>query len=57
LFGMMIFCAREDRSPVSAKIFWFIVFDCMFRGRRLLLRRVQETSPKCGQFSDAVNQE
>jgi hypothetical protein len=25
LFGMAIFCVREDRSPISAKIFWFIV--------------------------------
>jgi hypothetical protein len=26
LFGMMIFCAREDRSSVGAKILWFILF-------------------------------
>jgi cytochrome bd-type quinol oxidase subunit 2 len=26
LFGMAVFCLREDRSPVSAKTFWFIMF-------------------------------
>ena len=26
LFGMAIFCVHEDRSPISAKVFWFIVF-------------------------------
>src|SRR5260221_13314742 len=26
LFGMMAFCVREDDAPVSAKIFWFVVF-------------------------------
>ena len=25
-FGMVAFCACEDRSPVSAKIFWFVLF-------------------------------
>lgn len=24
--GMMAFCAREDRSPVRSKIFWFVLF-------------------------------
>ena len=26
LFGMMAFCVREDRSPPSSKILWFVVF-------------------------------
>jgi len=26
LFGMAVFCLREDASPISAKIFWFILF-------------------------------
>lgn len=26
LLGMMIFCVREDHSPLHVKIFWFIVF-------------------------------
>ena len=26
LFGMMAFCIREERSPTSTKIFWFIFF-------------------------------
>jgi hypothetical protein len=26
LFGMAIFCVHEDRSSISTKIFWFIVF-------------------------------
>ena len=26
LFGMAIFCVREDRSPVGAKMLWFILF-------------------------------
>jgi hypothetical protein len=25
-FGMVLFCVREDHSPVRSKIFWFIVF-------------------------------
>jgi len=25
-FGMMAFCLFEDRSPLSTKIFWFILF-------------------------------
>jgi len=25
-FGMVAFCLREDRSPLSTKIFWFILF-------------------------------
>jgi hypothetical protein len=25
-FGMVIFCVRDDRSPISTKIFWFILF-------------------------------
>jgi len=26
LFGMMAFCVREDRSPLSSKILWFVLF-------------------------------
>jgi hypothetical protein len=26
LFGMMAFCAREDSSPTSTKILWFVFF-------------------------------
>jgi nitrate reductase gamma subunit len=26
LFGMAVFCAREDRSTISSKILWFILF-------------------------------
>jgi hypothetical protein len=26
LFGMAIFCVREDRAPTQTKFFWFIVF-------------------------------
>jgi hypothetical protein len=26
LFGMMAFCAREDNSPGSTKILWFVFF-------------------------------
>lgn len=26
LFGMMTFCAREDHSPTSTKILWFVFF-------------------------------
>lgn len=26
LFGMMTFCVREDRSPLSSKILWFVLF-------------------------------
>jgi hypothetical protein len=26
LFGMVAFCVREDRSPISTKIFWFVLF-------------------------------
>jgi nitrate reductase gamma subunit len=26
LFGMAAFCVREDRSTISTKIFWFILF-------------------------------
>jgi hypothetical protein len=25
-FGMVVFCIREDPSPVSSKIFWFVLF-------------------------------
>jgi hypothetical protein len=25
-FGMLAFCVREDDSPTSTKIFWFVVF-------------------------------
>ncbi len=26
LFGMMAFCVREDHSPVSVKVLWFVLF-------------------------------
>jgi len=26
LFGMAVFCLREDRSPTGAKILWFVLF-------------------------------
>jgi hypothetical protein len=26
LFGMAVFCVREDVSPVSTKILWFVLF-------------------------------
>jgi len=26
LFGMAVFCLREDRSPIGAKILWFVLF-------------------------------
>ena len=26
LFGMAVFCAREDRSPLGAKILWYVLF-------------------------------
>jgi len=25
-FGMVVFCLCEDRSPLSGRIFWFILF-------------------------------
>ena len=25
-FGMVVFCAREDRSPIGIKILWFVLF-------------------------------
>jgi hypothetical protein len=25
-FGMAVFCVREDRSRLSTKIFWFVLF-------------------------------
>lgn len=28
-FGMMIFCFREDDSPLRTKIFWFFIFFVM----------------------------
>jgi hypothetical protein len=24
--GMVVFCVREDRSPISVRIFWFVLF-------------------------------
>ena len=26
LFGVAVFCLREDRSPIGAKILWFVLF-------------------------------
>jgi hypothetical protein len=26
LVGMVVFCVREDPSPISAKLLWFILF-------------------------------